>query len=203
VNCCLSGLLRPSRVTVPRAWVSVVTAAKRENHQAFVMRSPVMLSPAWLARSIGPLPCARLENAIATASALSGDGMPRFRMSSFDSILIRPRESTPHLIEPSALHSPRYRRLPYREPTSARRRRTDTTIVATAAASRTAIRTTTHIGMPLVAAVAATPSVAVGTGVDAGIEGAAASVGGSSGAACDGERQSSLDRVTVCGNDPV
>jgi hypothetical protein len=34
-------------------------------------------------------------------SARSGDGMPRLRMSSFDSTLIRSRESTVHLIEPN------------------------------------------------------------------------------------------------------
>jgi hypothetical protein len=39
--------------------------------------------------------------AMAHASALFGDGSPRLRMSSFDSILIRPRESMPHLVEPS------------------------------------------------------------------------------------------------------
>jgi hypothetical protein len=39
--------------------------------------------------------------AMARRIALSGDGSPRLRMSSFDSILIRPRESMPHLIEPS------------------------------------------------------------------------------------------------------
>jgi hypothetical protein len=33
---------------------------------------------------------------MAIASALSGDGHPRLRMSSFDSILTRPRESMPH-----------------------------------------------------------------------------------------------------------
>jgi hypothetical protein len=49
---CLCGLLRPSRVTVPRAGVSVVTAAKRENHHAFVIRSPVMLWSAWLSTLI-------------------------------------------------------------------------------------------------------------------------------------------------------
>jgi hypothetical protein len=38
---------------------------------------------------------------IAMASALSSDSKQRLRMSSFDSILIRPRESMPHLIEPS------------------------------------------------------------------------------------------------------
>jgi hypothetical protein len=59
-----------------------------------------MLSPAWLSTSIRP-PRARPENNIAAVSALSGDGSPRLRMSSFDSILMRPRESTPHLIEPS------------------------------------------------------------------------------------------------------
>jgi hypothetical protein len=41
------------------------------------------------------------EKIIAAVSALSGEGSPRLRMSSFDSILIRPRESMPHLIEPS------------------------------------------------------------------------------------------------------
>ena len=41
------------------------------------------------------------ENAIAAVSARSGEGRPRLRMSSFDSILIRPRESIPHLVEPS------------------------------------------------------------------------------------------------------
>jgi hypothetical protein len=40
-------------------------------------------------------PCARPEHAIAIVSALSGDGSPRFRRSSLNSILIRPRESTP------------------------------------------------------------------------------------------------------------
>jgi hypothetical protein len=49
-----------------------------------------MLSPAWLSTFIGAaftLPA----KAMAIASALSGDGSPRFRMSSFDSILMRPR----------------------------------------------------------------------------------------------------------------
>ena len=59
-----------------------------------------MLSPARLSPSTG-LPWARPENNIAALSALFGDGRPRFRMSSFDSILMRPRESTPHSIEPS------------------------------------------------------------------------------------------------------
>jgi hypothetical protein len=46
-----------------------------------------MLSPARLSPSTG-LPWARPENNIAALSALFGDGRPRFRMSSFDSILI-------------------------------------------------------------------------------------------------------------------
>jgi hypothetical protein len=41
------------------------------------------------------------ENAIAAVSALSGEASPRLRMSSFDSILIRPREAMPYLIDPS------------------------------------------------------------------------------------------------------
>jgi hypothetical protein len=70
------------------------------NHQAFVIKSPVMLSPAWLSTFIGAA-FALPANAMAIASALSGDGSPRLPMSSFDSILMRPRESMPHLIEPS------------------------------------------------------------------------------------------------------
>jgi hypothetical protein len=58
-----------------------------------------MLSPAWLSTLIGA--AFALPAKIAMASALSGDGKQRLRMSSFDSILIRPRESMPHLIEPS------------------------------------------------------------------------------------------------------
>jgi hypothetical protein len=47
-------------------------------------------------------PCeCRCAASNAIASALSGDSSPRLRMSSFDSILILPRESMPHLIEPS------------------------------------------------------------------------------------------------------
>jgi hypothetical protein len=41
------------------------------------------------------------EKIMAAVSARSGEGSPRLRMSSFDSILMRPRESMPHLIEPS------------------------------------------------------------------------------------------------------
>jgi len=74
--------------------------ARSGDHHAFVMRSPVMLSPACLSTFIGAA-LALPANAIAIASALSGDGSPRLRMSSFDSILMRPRESMPHLIEPS------------------------------------------------------------------------------------------------------
>ena len=59
-----------------------------------------MLSPAWLSTFIGAA-FALAENAIAAVSARSGEGKPRSRMSSFVSILIRPRESMPHLIEPS------------------------------------------------------------------------------------------------------
>jgi hypothetical protein len=39
--------------------------------------------------------CARSENNIAAVSARSGDGSLRLRMSSFDSIVMRARESTP------------------------------------------------------------------------------------------------------------
>ena len=39
--------------------------------------------------------CARPENNIAGVSARSGDGSLRLRMSSFDSIMMRARESTP------------------------------------------------------------------------------------------------------------
>jgi len=67
---------------------------------ALVIRSPVMLSPAWLSTLIGAA-FALPAKPIAMASALSGDSKQRLRMSSFDSILIRPRESMPHLIEPS------------------------------------------------------------------------------------------------------
>jgi hypothetical protein len=70
------------------------------NHHALVIKSPVMLSPAWLSTFIGGA-FALPAKAMAIASALSGDGSPRLRMSSFDSILIRPRESIPHLTEPS------------------------------------------------------------------------------------------------------
>jgi hypothetical protein len=48
-----------------------------------------------------------------------------------------------------------------REPMSARRRRADTTAVANAAAARATMRTTTHIGVPLVAAAGATSAVSV------------------------------------------
>jgi hypothetical protein len=40
--------------------------------------------------------CARPKNNIAAVSARSGDGSLRLRMSSFDSIVMRARESTPH-----------------------------------------------------------------------------------------------------------
>jgi hypothetical protein len=59
-------------------------------HHAFVIKSPVMLPAAWLSA-----PSARqtwAKNAIAAVSALLGDGRPRLRMSSFGSILIRPRD---------------------------------------------------------------------------------------------------------------
>jgi hypothetical protein len=72
---------------------------ERGAYQGFVIRSPVMLSPAWLSTFIGAA-FPRAENAIAAVSALSGDGRPLLRMSSFDSILIRPRESMPHLTTP-------------------------------------------------------------------------------------------------------
>ena len=64
------------------------------DHQGLVIRSPVMVSPAWLSTFIGAA-FALPANAMAIASALSGGGRPRLRMSSFDSILIRPRESMP------------------------------------------------------------------------------------------------------------
>jgi hypothetical protein len=43
-------------------------------------------------------PCQKI---MAAVSAQSGNSRPRLRMSSSDSILNRPRESIPHLIEPS------------------------------------------------------------------------------------------------------
>src|SRR5687767_10738885 len=75
-------------------------AAIKRPHQAFVIKPPVMDSPAWLSTFIGA-EFALPAKAIAIASALSSEGKPRLRMSSFDSILIRRRESMPHLIEPS------------------------------------------------------------------------------------------------------
>jgi hypothetical protein len=68
-------------------------------YQALVIGSPVMLSPAWLSTFIGAA-FALPAKAVASAAVLSGDGSPRLRISSFDSILIRPRESMPHLMEP-------------------------------------------------------------------------------------------------------
>jgi hypothetical protein len=46
--------------------------------------------------------------AIAIASARSGDGKPRFRMSSFDSILIRPGESIPDLSDLALTRPPKF-----------------------------------------------------------------------------------------------
>src|SRR3954447_19216051 len=48
---------------------------------------------------------ARRDITIASVSARSGDGRARLRMSSFDLILMRPRESTVRLIEPSCAAS--------------------------------------------------------------------------------------------------
>ena len=63
-------------------------------HHALVIKSPVMLSLAWLSTFIGAA-FALPAKAMAAQSALSGEGKPRLRMSSLDSILIRPRESMP------------------------------------------------------------------------------------------------------------
>jgi hypothetical protein len=51
-----------------------------------------MLPPAWLSTLIGAA-FALPEKIMAAVSALSGEGSPRLRMSSFDSILMRPRSN--------------------------------------------------------------------------------------------------------------
>ena len=63
-----------------------------------------MLSPARLSTSTAIDAPPRRENAWATASALSGDGIPRLPMSSLLSILMRLRESRAQRAKLSSEH---------------------------------------------------------------------------------------------------
>jgi hypothetical protein len=88
--CCSAWSLSSMKVLTPQH----VPSNCFDRHHAFVMRSPVMLSPAWDSTFIGAA-FALPEKIMAAVSALSGEGSPRFRVSSFDSILIRPRSRCP------------------------------------------------------------------------------------------------------------
>jgi hypothetical protein len=91
------------------SWDQAVLEDKPNNHSPGLSRKQLtslrhqtlgMLSPAWRFTFIGAA-FAVARTLWPSHRPLSGDGSPCLPISSFDSILIRPRESMPHLIEPS------------------------------------------------------------------------------------------------------